>query len=205
VTPPRVALLVIHDGRGLKQQAVESFHANARRVEVATIIEVDDTQHELGFCGAIREGWARLRAVHAEAPFDYVFHLEEDWLLLAPIDVSRMAALLAGRQYLCQVAMRRGPINDREMIAGGVVEQWPHEVCVNHAGDRWIEHSATFTTNPCLYRRGLLARDWPEAPECEGRFGFELMREGWRSAYWGPPGDAGILVEHVGIRGGTGY
>lgn len=181
---------------------MESFFEHAYGFEATVTVEVDDSEHELGFCGAVREGWARLRSIADEREFDYVWHAEEDFEYLAPIPIHRMANLLDDHPRLAQVALRRGPANDREREAGGVIELVQHTV-----HEEWIEHQSFYTTNPHLARRSLIEQhDWPEAPECEGRFGYALMHAGFSSAYWGPPGEDGIMVKHTGItRTGTGY
>lgn len=209
---PRVALLVVSDGRGLKCGAVESFHANARRFELATIIEVADDAHTLGFCGAIREGWARLRALVGEVDFGYVFHLEEDFTFNQSFDLGAMCNLLDAHPDLAQVALRRGPHGPIEEAAGGFVEMWPDSYTerVTYEGREqkpraYLHHRVNFTTNPSVYRRSLIEGfEWPEAPRCEEAFSATLIAEGYSFAYWGARSDA-PWVTHAGPRIGHGY
>lgn len=192
----RIALLAISD-RGLVNDALASFHLHAHGHQIGEVFYVDDSAHTLGFCGAIREGWARIR--RSRSMFDYVFHLEEDFRFREPFSVARMARILEARADVCQVALQRSPINDAEIRAGAVVKQWDFEA----HGD-WTETPCNFTTNPSLYRRSLVTEhDWPEAPECEGSFSFELAMLGYRSAWLGAPGHVGI--DHVATREGVGY
>lgn len=218
---PRIALLVIGDGRDeLRRVALDSFDAHARNAELAVTIEVDDRAHRLGFCGAIREGWDRLRAAHETHPFDYVFHLEEDWRILRDVEIDRMADLLDVFPELAQVALRRGPEPGEH--PDGPIGAWPDEyldkTMIDVAVDvdeitiaepvhtPWLEHGLFFTTNPSLYRESLLDNDWPEGPGCERVFGERLRDNGQRFAFWGARHDT-PLVLHTGQgqRQGRGY
>lgn len=210
---PRVALLVIGDGRdALREDALRSFHARAQGGRVVTTVEVDDRYHSRGFCGAIQQGWRLLGGLLDLEPgaFQYVFHLEEDWVFERDFDLARMADLLDSRAGLAQVALRRGPETDDERAAGGVVETWPDEyddkALILPSGDEhpFLEHSLFFTTNPSLYRVSLMARGWPSEPRCEAVFGDALRAQGWRFAYWGAR-DSGAWVRHTGKRRGRGY
>lgn len=208
---PRVALLVIGDGRdALKQDALESFVRHAQGAHVGPIVEVDDRYHALGFCGAIQEGWARLRERAPSTPFDYVFHLEEDWLFLRDFALDRMCDLLDLHPSVAQVALRRGAENDAERDAGGLIGLWPdeyHDKRLIDPGDvehDWLEHGLFFTTNPSVYRASLIEHSWPTAPRCEEVFGRRLIDTGRRFAFWGSRRDE-PWIKHTGKRQGTGY
>ncbi len=205
---PRVALLFVTDGRDdLRAATFESFNANARSLEVATIIEVDDRDHTLGFCGAVREAWARLRAVAGETPFDYVFHLETDFDFLRSFDVKAMSRVLDTQPHVCQVALRRGPVNEYERGFGRDLSMmWPDAHTERHtSGHAWLEHRLNWTTNPCIYRRSLVERfEWPNPPRCEEAFGTTMIAEGYSFAFWGGRGEP--WLEHTGhTRVGNGY
>lgn len=210
VTRPTVALLVIGDGRdALRQATMQSFLANAGGYELVSVIEVDDRAHELGFCGAVEQGWRRLRAL--DAHFDYVFHLEEDWLFRWPFDVGAMSRLLEAHPHVAQVVLKRGPEHQIEHDAGGFVELWPDEYTDREFNDAgalwpWLEHRLHFSTNPSLYRASLMQLEWPPAPRCEEAFGSGLVIGGATFALWGARTDAPWL-EHTGTgqRSGTGY
>lgn len=206
---PRIALLVIGDGRDeLRRATVESFQANALDYDLVTVLNVDDRHHLLGFCGAIRYGWARIR--ESEDRFDLIFHLEEDWLFDRAFSIAQMALVLERRPEIAQVALKRGPANDDEARAGGVVELHPEafqecaldpELCQV----RYLEHRQFFTTNPSVYRRSLVdAYEYPEAPECEGKFACTLRAEGATFAYWGARVSEPWII-HTGQRTGFGY
>ncbi len=217
MTPPRVALLVIGDGRDdLKQDTMRSWNAQSRDYELATIIEVDDRYHTRGFCGAIQDGWELLRAARRVEPFGYVFHLEEDWRFDRPFSIREMADVLDADRSLAQVALRRGPENDVEEAAGGLVNVWPDEyvdcavVMPGPAGEgaiAYLRHRLFFTTNPCLYSADLIEHyAWPDEPRCEQGFGLTMLSEGLAFAYLGSRLDE-PLVTHTGRhqRRGRGY
>lgn len=173
-----------------------------------------------GFGGAIQMSWANL--TH-NSTADYVFHLEQDFQLTRPVDLGALAAVLAARPYLVQMALRRQPWSEAEHRAGGVVEMHPGEYTevtewIPDGGPdtspaTWLEHRVFFTTNPCLYRRTLCYRGWPHGAKSEGRFTLGLFEDGTpgvagpdlRMGYWGAR-ESGVWAEHIGHqRIGRGY
>ena len=216
---PRVAVLILGDGRdAIRRQTVRSFLEHARGYHLADVVEVDDRDHTLGFCGAIQYGWRALiererwrRSCGGDGGWEYVFHLEEDWLFNRSFDVREMVQVLDGGTVV-QCALKRGPVNEVERNAGGLVEQWPdeYETCGHvAAGDgidaSWLEHRLFWTTNPCLYRMSLLSLyEWPDGPACERAFTDVCLEDGWRFAFLGAHGDK-PWITHNGARTGTGY
>lgn len=165
-----------------------------------------------GYGGAIRAAWAQLRA-HSNA--DWVFHLEQDFIIDRTVDLSAMVDVLTSRPHLAQMALRRQAWNSAERAAGGVIEQHPGDYTdmYDAFGRSWLEHRRFFTTNPCLYRRTLCDMDWPEGAESEGRFTHQILTAGTpevagllvRFGYWGERGDD-PWVSHIGHnRTGVGY
>lgn len=215
----RVALLTISDRPDLLADTIASLAEALDRDEgdvlsaFATHAHVDDREHRLGFGGAIRYGWERLRG---RADFDYVLHVEDDWRFDAPVELGAMADLLDARPELAQVALRRNPVNDVERKAGGVVEMWPDEyadramtiVEPDCSGRElaWLDHELYFTTNPSLYRRSLLDLEWPDCPASEQVFTAKCLRAGLRFALYGTRAEA-PRVTHLGDnrREGRGY
>lgn len=216
---PRIAVLIIGDGRdAIRRQTLDSFVWAASGYHLAEVVEVDDRDHALGFCGAIQAGWKKLRDVErwnrscgGDGGWEYVWHLEEDWEFLRPFDMRHLARILDG-PGLAQAALRRGPVNEAERKAGGVVEQWPAEYADVWQDDspdgqviRWLEHRLFWTTNPSLYRMDLLASyDWPDGPRCEEAFGGVLIEDGYSFAFAGERTDD-PWIRHNGFRTGTGY
>jgi hypothetical protein len=199
---PVIALLLIGDGRDtLRHETVKSFQYHAHEYDLAQLIEVDDRLHMLGFCGAIRYGWDRLREVRRD--FDYVWHQEEDWRFLRSFSLKSMARVLSDEPSVAQVALRRGPEPGETQP---LVEAFAADFEERITGlEVWLEHRLFWTTNPCLYRAELLDEyQWPEGPLCEAAFGQTLITEGCSFAYWGARTDE-PWIEHTGARTGLGY
>lgn len=161
-----------------------------------------------GFCVAARAAWQ----LAAGCRSDYVFWLENDFLVRRPVALDAIAGVLELRAHaetlppLAQVALLRQPVNGREVAAGGLVAADPEDFTarVTSAGEPWLEHARFWTTNPSLFPASL-ARDvaWPVGPYCEGKLGVGLVAAGWRFGLWGDGGEA--WVHHVGTRTGFGY
>lgn len=158
-----------------------------------------------GFGGAIGYAW---RWLATGSVFRFVFHLEDDFVFLRPVDLVGMCRVLDSHPYLAQLALRRQPWNAEEAAAGGVVESHPDDyVEVTDGPAVWLEHRRFFTTNPSLYRRQLLVdRRWPRGAESEGRFSLQLFTDPEvRCGFWGAR-DSGEAVSHIGtVRNGVGY
>lgn len=164
---------------------------------------VPPLEQRRGFGGAIRAGWDHV----AEGPGDYVFHLEDDFVFNRPVPLAAMVRLLDLHPHVAQVALLRQPWNDQERAAGGIVECHPGDYEDRHDDGvgPWLLHRRCFTTNPCLYRRQLLARGWPQVEHSEGIFTHQLVDAGLSFAYLGARGEA-PRVHHIGdVRVGTGY
>lgn len=211
MTLPRIALLVIGDGRiALQADTMNSWLAHATEYDSKRCVVVDDSHHLLGFCGAIRYGWERLRE---DGPaFDYVFHLEEDWRFEQAFSIAHMARVLDTEPQVCQVALRRGAVPGENEP---VIERFPLEFVDRSTGliglgrparmQEWLEHRLFLTTNPCLYRRRLIDEyEWPPPPRCEAAFTETLLADGATFAYWGARDDD-PWITHMGERRGTGY
>jgi hypothetical protein len=164
-------------------------------------IVVDDRDHKLGFGGAIREGWRQALLTDAT----HVLHCELDLIYLRPVDLAGIVSVLDARPYLVQMALLRGPVNEAEREAGGIIEQYPESYeTVGWRDYRWREHRRFVTTNVPVWPRWVIERGWPQVAESEGNFGIDLFAENpaYRAAYWGTSVD----VEHIGYeRAGYGY
>lgn len=158
---------------------------------------------QLGFCGASKRLWSMV--ADSDADFDYVFWLEHDFEFLRTVDVARMAEILDGADdFLAQVALMRGPVNEPERKAGGLLGQMRSRgYAIEERRDHFL-HRAFLTTNPCLFSREFMRWvPWPEyESECEGRFGFDLKQDGYRFAFMGLGEE---WVRHIGVRTGMRY
>ena len=196
-----VCLLVIHDGRhDYLERTIESANDHLPMDVFDQVVTVDDTDHKLGFAGAVQHGWEQVET-------EWVFHLEGDFTFNENIPIHRMIRLLQDRPYLAQVALKRQPWNPQEHRAGGIVELHPgdfHEVTDGEVV--WTEHRRFFTTNPSVYSSRLCRGGWPQEPHSEGMFTHRLLTDPLlRFAFWGGKFDA-PKVEHIGHeRAGTGY
>lgn len=176
------------------------------------MFSVHASREREGFGKAIISSW---REIDENSNSWFVFHLEDDFIFNREIDLLRMSRVIGVNPHLAQMALRRQPWNDLERRAGGIVELNP-DAYVEHSGVNgdWLEHRLFFTTNPCLYRTGLVKTEWPDIQHSEGIFSHKLLEEGlpWmrspeciRFAFWGKRSDD-PWVHHIGEqRIGTGY
>lgn len=234
-----ITLLVFTDGRPhvLQQtlaSAAEHLHgpitervivddsgSNERRAALATMYpdyRVISWGERKGFAGTIAAAWRGITMTPEADPF--IFHLEDDFTFERDVDLDEMATVLQHRPELAQMALRRQPVNDVEIAAGGIVEQWPGEyedkwqhlpIDRTEVGPdtnlvAWLEHRLFWTTNPSLYRSSTCALGWPEQPRSEAAFTAQLLEDpAVRFGYWGARSDQ-PWVRHIGARrAGTGY
>lgn len=147
-------------------------------------IVVRTTPQRSGFGGAIRNAWKWLneerRSVWSSLePFDWVFHLEDDFLFNYKIDLGQLAGLLTDYPYLAQMALKRQPWGSDIEFANGFMEAKPeHYTEREDDGDYWVETTRNWTTNPSLFRAELLAGGWPDDPFSEGKYAFVLKENG---------------------------
>jgi hypothetical protein len=156
--------------------------------------------NRLGFAGAIQKAW---RVIPPET--DFVFHLEDDFLINEPVNLDQIASVLEQFPYIAQMCLRRQPWGT-EPKEGGFIAQWPqtYEDC-SWEGFHWLEHRNFFSTNPSLYASRITSAGWPEAPDSEGKFGPKLWAAGMKAAFWGKREDP-PRVHHIGDeRVGNGY
>lgn len=193
-----VALLAISDGR-------HDYHERSLKSALRFLpqfeqyVFVDDPNHELGFAGAIERGWAQITT-------KWVFHLELDFTLDWPVDISGMMYLLTTHPVLAQIALKRQPVNAEEVAAGGIVELHPDDFEERERlGFVWTQHGRFFTTNPCFYRADLCQKGWPQEANSEGVFTHRLLEEERRFAFWGRKFERPKCT-HIGDeRTGSGY
>lgn len=155
-----------------------------------------------GFCEACKTGWHLARRQTVEDDLDMVFWLENDFRLSRPVPIEDMALVLRRNTQLAQMALMRQPVNDLEKTAGGIVASRPGEF---HQRDGWLEHLSFWTTNPSLIPARVFSQfEWPDGPQCEGMFGFDVKGDGLTFGFWGGGEE---WVEHLGGRDpkGRGY
>lgn len=128
------------------------------------------------------------------------FVLEEDFTFLEPIALDELGHHLQARPYLAQVALLRGPHFPPEHQWGGVIQALLQRGYSFDVVDGLIEHTATFTTNPSLWRAEVFAAGWPQTAFSEDAKRRQLIASGYRFAYL-----PRIRVAHHGARSGHGY
>lgn len=159
--------------------------------------------NRLGFGGSMAAMW---RYLARRCDSDYVFMVEDDFLFDRPVDLVPMIETLQNNPHLAQIALLRGPSFPKEIAAGGIIEQYPERyTTVRQNGHSRVEHREYFTTNPCLFRRSLVAKvPWPDVPGSERVYTAILNQDAAnRFAYWG---DGTPWLTHIGeVRVGGGY
>ena len=204
---PRIALLVITDGRwNYLSDCLASAEANLSWPFVERIL-VDDSAmpgcpdpegwtivrnpERRGLAGAIQAGWDAL------PDCDFVFHLEDDFVFPAPVDVESMVFHLRNDWKLAQVALMRQPWGPDEQAVGSVYATDPMAY-TEAAGI--VTHRKLFTFNPCLYPR--IITDYGAGLERDVT--DRLLAEGARFAYLGAKDDA-PRCWHIGHQRSPGY
>lgn len=167
---------------------------------------IEAHSERLGFGGTIARTWRYLAASAVREQF--VFHLEDDFTFNRPVDLVAMWRVLNEYPTLAQLALRRQPVNEAEIAAGGVVEMWPDQYIDKYngyLGSHWLEHRLFFTTNASLYRRSLCGLEWPEIERSEEAFTRRCLEHGYTFGYWDHR-DSGEAIHHIGThRAGSGY
>lgn len=218
-----LAVLTHGDNADVLERTIHSFDANVSPPPVwrclyqdglCTVPPLEPHQwvsinglDRLGFCGATRRLWQMV--ARSDADFDFVFWLEHDFEFKRAVDIWPMALQLRADPTLAQMALMRGPVNEEERDAGGVVGKHEARGDVFRAeetesGHPFLRQWAYFTSNPSLMRREfMLEHPFPEHErECEGKFGIQLRTAGFDFAVWG---DGSPWVTHIGTRTGHGY
>ena len=211
-------LLVFTDGRAdCLLRTIQSFELNLNG-QLNPLLMIDDSANpgyaewldsnfqdylithnskRLGFAGAVQRGLSLLLK-----DTDYVFWLEDDFVLNRKVNIDEMTTILESHPYLAQVVLKRQPINSEERDAGDILALHPQDY-IDKEG--WVEHSRNFSTNPNLTPYRITRLGWPNAPDSEKKFSQMLIKNGYQFAYLGQKSDS-PLVEHIGTeRVGNGY
>lgn len=181
-----ITLLIMTNGRyeylARALETVEKLHGNFTRILVN-----DDSQSKLGFTGAMINAWERLK----EDSNEWVFHLEEDFIIKQDINLEAMIETMNNHPRLQQLVLLRE----------GIVEKHPERY--EDKGNR-LEHRVGWSCNPCLYRKSLIYENpWPNVKNSERAYGQTLLRDqNAQFAYW----EKYPTVKHIGdLRTGFGY
>lgn len=179
-------------------------------VGVSDIVFVDDSgdaeTHEwirrhgtlvdVGGCGY----GAAMKAACEAAEGEMAFWVEEDFSFLQEVRLGEIRQILHDRPYLAQIALLRGPHFEVEHEHGGVIEALKAKGHEFRDVQNVIEHRATFTGNPSVWRGSVFASGWPDCKWSEDAKRDQLLKQGYRFGYL-----PGIRVEHDGVRSGKNY
>jgi len=155
---------------------------------------------------------------------------EEDFILTAPVDLSRVDEILDENPKLAQLALQRGAHFPNEYAAGGMipglvgrlgadrVDLQPHftegvtEEVRKADGEltfwdqvetpriEFISQKGTFTCNPAVWQTGIAKLGWPATLWSEDTMRDKLLAKGYRFGFLPE-----VRVEHDGERSGHGY
>lgn len=153
---------------------VESLNTHIQ-YPVAQTVLVSDEAHEYTASGAVNQAWSEIGD-----DIDYVVHVEEDFVLTAPLDVDAMCDVLDTYASLAHLVLKRQPWNSEEIAAGGIIEQRPHDY-VDRPG--WVEHTNFFSLNPSIVPRRVFAQGFPEGSEPAQT--QRLLEHGYVFGFWG--------------------
>lgn len=186
-TVPARTVIINDSGDGGYQYFLETIAAGA---------EVIFHEEPRGFDGAIRSGWEQVK------DHDYIFHLEDDFTFNEKLRIEDMVQILDSDPNIAQVALKRQPWGEAEIVAGGFMEMYPPLwTDENLNGIEWCWQQIFFTTNPSIYRGELAAGGWPECEASERIFTNMLLEANpeVRFAYLGATSDA-PRVHHIGDK-----
>lgn len=171
----------------------------------------------VGRCAAYTNLWAASR-MERHADIDWLFTVEDDILLLRPLNLRWLADVLRAEEDLAQLALVRAPWHPAEIETGGFIplfedryERRQTEVPTRE-GDgragvaRWTASTYDWTSSPALLHASLPRQiDWPDT-DCDFGIGRRIVAENTDavSGYWGwgEPWVAHIGLERVeGAKG----
>ena len=177
----------------------------------AEIFVHEDTARE-GMCAAHAHCW---RAA-AECDYEWVFHIEEDQVLLQPINLWDVRHVLNEEKHLAQMALIRCPWG-QEIEHGGYIPQFPGwyerktaTYLWSDAGGElnWIETTRNWATSPALFLTDLTREfPWDSKPGCETEIGPRII-ERYPDAKFGLWGGGAPWCAHIGVeraKGSHGY
>ncbi len=187
-----VALAVISDRpRDLYLDRCLASLAEHVAYPFAQTIVLQDEQHRFTASGAVNQAWAQ-----ADDSVEFIWHAEEDFTYNGPVDLDPMMRVLDADHRLAHLVLKRQPWNGDEIAAGGIIEQWPHDVTDRITGGHaWVEHTKFFSLNPCLVPRRVFEFGFPEGSE--PAMTQALLDRGYYFGYWGHRSDP-PRVTHIG-------
>lgn len=159
---------------------------------------VERSDVSLGMCRAHARCWEAAK----QSDLPWVFHLEDDQVIVRPVRLEPMRDVLEAEPQLSQMALVRAPWG-AEIEYGGYIPQSPGWYVRRLTGGReWIETTRNWATSPALFRTSL-TREWPWPDiQCETAIGF-AMRERDPSVTFGLWGWGEPWYAHIGVNKGA--
>ena len=160
----------------------------------------------VGFTKAMISAWQKLK----EDSNEWVFHLEDDFLILDDVYLANIIQVIKDHDYLKEIVLLRQPIGNhsRERTKGGIIASHPERYEDKTDGvNYWVEHRVGFSCNPCVYKKSLIyEHPWPDMPNSEREYGRMVFKNPKaKCAYWGKSSDKPIVM-HIGeVRTGFNY
>lgn len=119
---------------------------------------------------------------------DYFLELEEDWILLRPVTISKLISILKNNKNILQVRLSRTIVNIEDLKYGSTTGRLINSVkpseskFINNEEGSWYEWRGDlwfWSHNPSVYNRNMLSKIYPEsgAYDHERTFGINLLNE----------------------------
>jgi hypothetical protein len=147
-----------------------------------------------GMSGAVNSVWDTALDMGA----DYLFHLEDDMVLVDSPPLDEAVSILAAYRHVAQMLFKRQPLSAPEINKNDILGGMHHIDC----HDGWVTQQHIFSLNPCLIPRWVLEMGWPAGNEAE--MTQNLLRIGAQFGVWGDPGSP-PLVQHIGESRAVGW
>jgi Glycosyl transferase family 2 len=214
-----VLTVVVTDGRG--EYLRRTLTAAEEMIPDFELALVDDTG-EVGYASWVTETWPKATVVHhrerqglggavksawelaSSHPDPFFLHLEDDMVLLQPVDIEAMVRTMRANPRLAQLVLMRQPWGEEEKAAGAVLKAYPGRY---EQRDGWVEqvNGPLYSFTPHLARReAVLDALEHSANFLEAGVTAALLERGWKFGIWGnwddPP-----RVEHIGVEHSAGY
>lgn len=158
----------------------------------------DDVSYNMprkpSFPKAVIWTWSQVKA-------NWVFHLEDDWIIHRKIDIDDMINILKERPPIACLRLCKFPIsNSKRPKLFNCRYDYNKRGSFLLASDR----KKQFGLNPVLIRGSFVKGAVPQMvdyknPEKQFRYGNELMRDfvmKWEYAIYGKPGDSPLVTDH---------
>ncbi len=161
---------------------------------------VETTPSRLGSCDAYKSCWGAA----ATSDYDWVFHLEEDQVIVRPTHLPDLARILELEPHIALMTLVRAPWG-REIEFGGYIPQFPglYERKAEH-GAEWIETVRNWAMAPSLFRTDLTREfPWPARAGCETTIGPQIIARR-PEAVFGLWGGGEPHCAHIGVNKAVG-